>query len=297
MISVFMLSSALAADKVDLEFAWRPDWKASVAEKVTDFSSARGHASTSSSIQVAFQIATEPATAGIRVFATGGRVVAAPSGNPAADFAAMEAQVLASPATYVVDPSGAFVGVEDAQAESKRLREQIAAWLVDADAAMQEVVGPILDTVTRPEAIADASAASWWMPYVPRGKQKIGVSHTEPGRARLPFGGATVYAPITWTVAERVACTAGGDAAGCVRLVIDVPGDRAEVTDAFRKAFPAVGADQHVEFTVHYEIVAEPATLRPWQVQAVETTKITDGTPGEPISASGHSSVQTYTWQ
>lgn len=297
MITTLLLCNALAADKVDLEFGWKSDWKGSVVENVTDVSSARGRAPSSSSIQVAYDVRTEPAAAGLRVVATGGKVVAAPSGNPAADFAAMEAQVIANPAKFVIDGTGGFVGVEDADAESKRLHEVIATWLSDADDETQSVVAPILDTVARPQAIADASAASWWMPYLPRGKQKIGATHSGAGRARVPFGGATVFALITWTVAERVACTDGADPAGCVRLVVDVPGDRAEVTDAFRKAFPSLGADQHVEFTVHYEIVADPTTLRPWRVQAVETTTIRDGTPGDPLSSSGHSSVQTYSWQ
>jgi hypothetical protein len=298
---LFWMAVAVQAETIPLKFGWTPGMTAHV-EFVGSRSNAAGELEQSQRLKGSYSVRVEDHDLGMLVKIEDIQLdLNIDPAKDDADPALLEAilHLASHPPGIVVSEQGAYLGLTDLKAAQARMMRLVDVFAPHATPvrkrAFQSAVAPFAS-----EMAIRARAEEGWtrdVGFWVGAALKMEEWHTLMSTNALPALGDTPVAMKTrFRIARRTPC-AGEGPSNCVELELTSAIDESQIGETL-EAFEAsqsgkpltVPVIRHLEQTSRVAIIADPATLRPFQIRTERKTTI-----GMEVAGSLRGGTQTET--
>ena len=318
--AVLLAAPAAAQETIALNFGWEPGLRGTVTQTMDQSTGMMG-------MQVAqrmvtrFSIVTMEHPEGLLIRFRDGEVLESTMpgfpGMPdnAMTSGAEEFATLAATASYdaIVDDDGNIVRIERDEETMAQLRaavDEMMAPLREMAGDMAMEMPSMLENMVSDEMLDAAVRQSWDTSMGFRPGDEVVVGETYEARHELPFPimqNRSVLMDLATTVAGRAACTEGGAADACVRIVTDSRTDPEDLRMMMEEMFDQLLVDMPVEMemsmgafeqTFQVESIVEPGTLLPHLVTLTSDAEMEMQMMGQSLTTLQDLEMRIeYTWE
>jgi hypothetical protein len=274
------------ADTVRLRFGWAPGMRADVEYEQVRVRNAQGERD-STRMASTYRLEVGPHAEGLSIRYADVRWTDLPrmEGPAGQFFEALGRTTSGGRPRMVVSSGGEFLRAEGMDEVAEELRQAFEPLMAEMQGEGLEVFRDMMASLLSEEGVA-ASAAGEWGPLVGAwvdAELQVEALYEVEDSLQVPLF-PTVMMPVVVQLQAlgRVACSEGGDDAGCVELATSTVPDREALRQAIGGFLRQAGVPEaemedvlgQLQLETYATLVAEPGTLRPW---LLVTTKVISG--------------------